>query len=65
MKKANKVASDPDFRAEYDFATIKGGVRGKYAERYWAGVDVVLLQAGSAAALPAADSAKEPSGQLD
>jgi hypothetical protein len=33
MKKANKVASDPDMRAEYDFARMKGGVRGKYAGR--------------------------------
>ena len=31
MKKANKVVSDPDMRAEYDFARMKGGVRGKYA----------------------------------
>ena len=34
MKKANKVVSDPDMRAEYDFATMKGGVRGKYAGRF-------------------------------
>ena len=33
MKKANKVVSDPDIRAEYDFARMKGGVRGKYAGR--------------------------------
>jgi hypothetical protein len=34
MKKAKKVVSDPDMRAEYDFARMKGGVRGKYAERF-------------------------------
>ncbi|MBK5255356.1 MAG: hypothetical protein JJE39_04930 [Vicinamibacteria bacterium] len=34
MKKANKVVSDPDIRAEYDFARMKGGVRGKYAGRF-------------------------------
>ena len=33
MKKANRVVSDPDMRAEYDFARMKGGVRGKYAGR--------------------------------
>lgn len=33
MKKANKVVSDPDMRAEYDFARMRGGVRGKYAGR--------------------------------
>jgi hypothetical protein len=31
MKKANKVVPDPDMRAEYDFARMEGGVRGKYA----------------------------------
>ena len=44
MKKANKVVSDPDLRAEYDFASMTGGVRGKYAERYRAGVNLVLLE---------------------
>ena len=33
MKKAKKVVSDPDMRDEYDFASMKGGVRGKYAGR--------------------------------
>lgn len=33
MKKAKKVASDPDMRAKYNFASMKGGVRGKYAGR--------------------------------
>lgn len=33
MKKAKKVESDPDMPAEYDFARMKGGVRGKYAGR--------------------------------
>ena len=31
MRKAKKIVSDPDMRAEYDFARMKGGVRGKYA----------------------------------
>lgn len=34
MKKRDKSVPDPDIRAEYDFASMKGGVRGKYAERY-------------------------------
>lgn len=34
MKTANKVVSDPDIRAEYDFARMTGGVRGKYAGRF-------------------------------
>jgi hypothetical protein len=31
-------------RAEYDFASMKGGVRGKYAARYRAGTNLVLLE---------------------
>jgi hypothetical protein len=33
---------DADMRAEYDFS---GGVRGKYAERYAQGTNVVVLEA--------------------
>jgi len=36
-------------RAEYDFS---GGVRGKYAERYMKGTNVVLLDPELAAAFP-------------
>ena len=41
MKKAsNKLAND-EMRPEYD---IRGGVRGKYYERYQQGTNVVLLE---------------------
>ena len=30
-------------RPEYDLSTLKGGVRGKYATRYRAGTNLVLL----------------------
>ena len=30
-------------RREYDLSRLKGGVRGKYAERYRAGTNLVLL----------------------
>lgn len=33
-----------DMRAEYDFASMKGGVKGKYFRRYLAGTNVVLLK---------------------
>jgi hypothetical protein len=38
-------ASDPadELRAEYDFAAMQGGVRGKYARQYRAGTNLVLL----------------------
>jgi hypothetical protein len=39
-------AADDDLRAEYDF---RGGVRGKYFERYQQGTNVVLLDPDVAA----------------
>jgi hypothetical protein len=43
MKKANDKKSNGDLRPEYDFAKMKGGVRGKFAERFKAGTNLVLL----------------------
>lgn len=40
MKKARKAPGTNGMLAEYDF---RGGVRGKYAARYAAGTNVVLL----------------------
>jgi hypothetical protein len=40
MKKAVKAKRDPDLLAEYDFSQ---GVRGKYAQRYAEGTNVVVL----------------------
>jgi hypothetical protein len=42
-----------DIRAEYDFV---GGVRGKYAQRYAEGTNVVLLEPDVAAEFPNARS---------
>ena len=41
MKKDRKQSGD--ILPEYDFAKMKGGVRGKYAARYRAGTNLVLL----------------------
>ena len=42
MKK--EVGMDDELRAEYDLSQLlKGGVRGKYAERYREGTNLVLL----------------------
>jgi hypothetical protein len=43
-------------RPEYDF---KGGVRGKYAEQYRSGTNVVLLEPDVAEAFPDATSVNE------
>jgi hypothetical protein len=39
-------------RPEYDLSKLKGGVRGKYAERYKAGTNLVLLSPDVAAYFP-------------
>ena len=51
MKKQTvSPAEEPDeMRAEYDFS---GGVRGKYAERYARGTNVVLLDPDVAEVFP-------------
>jgi len=41
-----KTTEDPDLLPEYD---LRGGVRGKYAERYAKGTNLVLLDADVAA----------------
>ncbi len=51
MKKANRKTIN-DMRSEYDFATMKGGVRGKYAKRYRAGTNLILLDPELAKAFP-------------
>ncbi len=43
MKRANKAARKDDLRKEYDLRKLRGGVRGKYVERYRAGTNLVLL----------------------
>jgi hypothetical protein len=52
MSKPTKTVDDPDLRPEYDFSSLQGGVRGKYFERYRAGVNLVLLEPEVAQALP-------------
>ena len=52
MKKRVDSEIDDELRPEYDFAKMKGGVRGKYAERYRAGSNLVLLAPDVAKAFP-------------
>jgi hypothetical protein len=56
MKGAPKKQRDPDMLDEYDFSK---GARGKYAERYAAGTNVVVLAPDVAAVFPDADSVNE------
>jgi hypothetical protein len=56
MKKPRSKRAAPDMRAEYDFS---GGVRGKYADRYCLGVNVILLEPELAAAFPDSKSVND------
>ena len=58
MKKGKRARSD-ELRTEYDFSTMKGGVRGKYAARLKKGSNLVLLEPDVAAAFPTAAAANE------
>lgn len=49
MKKASKTAKGPGMLAEYDF---RSGVRGKYADRYAQGTNVVVLDPEVAKVFP-------------
>jgi hypothetical protein len=46
-------------RPEYDFSQLKGRVRGKYADRYREGTNLVLLDPDVAAAFPDAKAVNE------
>jgi len=56
MKKASRKKAEPEMLPEYDFSK---GVRGKYAKRYAAGTNVVVLAPDVATAFPDADSVNE------
>lgn len=52
MSKASKPDRTDDLLPEYDFSSMAGGVRGKYYQRYRAGVNLVLLDPEVAKAFP-------------
>jgi len=44
---------------EYDFANMKGGIRGKYAKQYHEGVKLIMLEPDVAKVFPDAKSVNE------
>jgi hypothetical protein len=45
MKKSQKSEMADELRPEYNLRELlRGGIRGRYAERYWAGTNLVLLE---------------------
>lgn len=63
MKKVESEEED-DLRTEYDFSQMKGGVRGKYVERYREGTNLVLLDPDVADAFPDAKAVNDALRQL-
>jgi hypothetical protein len=59
MKKDINHDMNDELRSEYDLAQLKGGVRGKYTERYRRGTNLVLLEPDVAQAFPNAQSVNE------
>ena len=58
MKKTNPISAY-DMRPEYDFASMKGGVRGKYVRRAREGTNIVLIQPEVAEAFPTEEAVNE------
>ena len=65
MKSSNNIETeagpllDDELRPEYDLSQLQGGVRGKYAQRYKKGTNLVLLDPDVAEAFPTEDSVNE------
>ena len=53
------LPEDDDLRPEYDFSELKGGVRGKYLERYRQGTNLALLESDVRAAFPTDEAVNE------
>jgi len=56
MKEVNDLKNE--MRAEYDFASMSGGVRGKYVERLRRESNIVVLEPEVAAAFPTGDPSR-------
>lgn len=52
-------AMDDDLRPEYDFQAMREVVRGKYVDKYRAGINLVLLDPDVAQAFPTDASVNE------
>jgi hypothetical protein len=59
MKKDINQEMEDELSPEYDLAQLQRGVKGKYAERYRQGTNLVLLEPDVAQAFPNAQSVNE------
>ncbi|MGP0064952.1 MAG: hypothetical protein ACLQGP_15305 [Isosphaeraceae bacterium] len=59
MRNNDIKPEEDDLRPEYDPSVLKGGVRGKYLERYRAGTNLALLAPDVRAAFPTDESVNQ------
>ncbi len=59
MKNDDESRQDDELREEYDREDLKGGVRGKYLERYRQGTNLAKLAPDVRAAFPSDKSVNE------
>ena len=60
MNEETRTEMDDELRPEYDLSKLlKDGVRGKYAEQYKAGTNLVLLAPDVAQAFPSEEAVNE------
>ncbi len=59
MEKEIENEMEDELRSEYDFFQLKGGIRGKYVERYQNGTNLLLLDPDVAEAFPNAEAVNE------
>jgi len=60
MNEGTSLEIDDELRPEYDLSKLlKEGVRGKYAERYKAGTNLVLLAPDVAQAFPSEEAVNQ------
>lgn len=59
MKTKHDIEANDEMREEYDFAAMKGGVRGKYANAFEHTATTVLLDSDVAEIFPDSQSVNE------
>jgi hypothetical protein len=59
MKKKRNPTPADDLRREYDFTSMKGGIRGKHAHRAAQGTNIVLIEPEVSAAFPTEQAVNE------
>lgn len=59
MQMESSQEPEDQLRPEYDFSEMKGGIRGKYVERYRAGTNIVLLDPDVVQAFPTSEAVNE------